>query len=320
MLSLKQTLIVSITLLSGLSLTWIFGAPKTITNEKASLELIFNDAREPVPISKDAPQLPRHHTSMDLSQNTPIRSAIPKSADEANRLMALENTRERQIKMLAFLSDWAIREPYIAYQWVSDQPMNDETLHFHYVVLRSFLETEPEQAELLILDLPDSHVKMDLAMEYVQELAYENPGRALNLIESFSDNKQKHMLMQSVLDSWAYLDPHGALDYLSMNASADPELTATFADSLFNQIVFDDIPYWQSAIYQYPESIQIAIAQGIVAKWAQKDPNAALTWISGLPEGPLRERANQEYLDNTSGEKVTEVFEMAEILNNSYID
>jgi hypothetical protein len=105
-----------------------------------------------------------------------------------------------------------------------------------------------------------------------------------------------------------------------MSASADPELTATFADSLFNQIVFDDIPYWQSAIYQYPESIQIAIAQGIVAKWAQKDPNAALTWISGLPEGPLRERANQEYLDNTSGEKVTEVFEMAEILDHSYID
>jgi hypothetical protein len=317
MLSLKQTLLVSITLFLGLSLYWLFGATQTITNQKSEPELIFNDTRQPTPISADAP---RHHANMVQPPKPLISSGAQHSIDEANRLMALESDEEKQMKMPQFLSDWASREPLIAYQWVNDQPINDETLHFRYVILKSFLKTDPEQAELLILDLPEGNVKMDLAVEYAQVLARENPNKALNLIENFSDGEQKQTLMQTVLDSWAHLDPRGALKYLSSSTSVSPELTAAFAKSLFNQIVFDDIPYWQYAIYQYPEPIQLAIAQGIVATLVQKDPNAARTWASGLPEGPLRERATQQYLDDAPKGNVTEVVQNGESMESDSID
>ena len=132
--------------------------------------------------------------------------------------------------------------------------------------------------------VPAQQAKMLYASSLAQ-LARTSPSEALSRARKIEDSIQRKEAVSRVLSAWAQSDPRAVADYLAgldvdarreaaqsgvwyPIAGAAPELALERADTL-------------------PEQIRTGVRAAAIQSLAQRDPKAALAWLTQIPRGAV---------------------------------
>jgi hypothetical protein len=152
---------------------------------------------------------------------------------------------------------------------------------------RTWADTDPAAAAAATATLQD--IGSDNLGVLVREVgpAYARlaPVAALEWAKSVNDGQQYREVIAAV----ARKDPSLALD-AAMALPTESERNSTIAQ-IAQTIAIEDVAaatdFWQ----RLPAENRPLATQGIVSNWAQTDPDAAASWVKGLPPGPEQQEA-----------------------------
>jgi hypothetical protein len=159
---------------------------------------------------------------------------------------------------------------------------------------REWAASDPSAAMAWALKISDPGKRAEILQQLCSVIAEDDPAEALKMARTL---KLSEPVLESIIEPWAQDDIAAALAWtfsqppgderdqlmrrvVSVLAQADP---ADAAD-----LVFEKIP---------PGVMRDAAVVTVVDQWGSQDFQAAASWVSSFPQGPLKQRASAELND-----------------------
>jgi hypothetical protein len=132
----------------------------------------------------------------------------------------------------------------------------------------------------------------DPILSEARKRAREDPGAALNWLQSQTSGSIRLQGMLEVVAMWAAKDSPSALLWLESNAGGMARLEALQSGvETWGESNPGGAAEWIDGMVN--DGSKAMAAKSLAAKWASSEPLAAGKWVSGLPPGPIREEAKK---------------------------
>lgn len=173
-----------------------------------------------------------------------------KVQEVATRLLAIEDTEQRQSALGVLTSTWARTDPHAAADWAVDN-----------------LATTGEQT----------------LAQVAAHLAQQNPDAAIRLAARVPAASREQWLTQ-VAGGYASMDPEGALAWLDQLRGQPHH--AAMVETVVQHAAHRSPELAASLIPEISDPKKAArVAQTTARYWSQRDPHAAAAWVDRLPPG-----------------------------------
>lgn len=144
--------------------------------------------------------------------------------------------------------------------------------------------TDPESALDWARGLADGKEREQSLYSVLQTISSKDPGKVAGLLDQVSNSGLKDALINNLARSWMNLDPAAGLAWIQNLPSSNAKHQAL---SSALQIVSQNDPRAGTALLeQLPANIRSQNLNQLAQTWAQKDFNAAKTWVTSL-ENPF---------------------------------
>lgn len=163
-------------------------------------------------------------------------------------------------------------------------------------VLDIWSNNRPDDAAHYVAGMPSGEEQNQAAAHLAQRLAAADPDQAIEFANSLKSNPARDAAMLYIASGWARQDPAAAADW-SVTIPADSTSRAEAIKAALSFWVIDDAKAAASWSEKLSPSDQIVAMRAIAPPFAQKDPDAAITWAMNLPAGESRDVAIQSVLD-----------------------
>ncbi|CAN5170722.1 hypothetical protein BH24PSE2_BH24PSE2_14830 [soil metagenome] len=151
---------------------------------------------------------------------------------------------------------WSQNDPETAIQYIESLPPSRQRRYFKQTAAAHYAREHPEEA-LAWAQRSSGQAGMELMFAVLNEIAEQDPQRALDAAETLGSRMLSQRALQSVISHLAWQNPEAAARHLG----------------------------------RVPEGIERSAAlEQIAGAWAQQDFEAASAWVTGLEE-PQRSRA-----------------------------
>jgi hypothetical protein len=218
------------------------------------------------------------------------------NAAEIARSLSPEDLAERF--GVSALDRWLNQNPEAAATWLASRP--DTTAEQASLVARRLLSLEGGFQKYLD-QVPSGEWREKILNAAGFEIASTNPQQAIAFADRMSPGQNRTALFQSSGFEWARTDPDAAMKWVSEIednalreqvsawtakglASNDPEKAAT----------------WLVASVKN-EELLLSAAQSVVRSWAANSPAAAADWVAHFPTGPVQNEALETLMAFWSG-------------------
>jgi hypothetical protein len=207
--------------------------------------------------------------------------------------------RENAISMVA--GNWSATDRSSAMAWAQTLPSADSSVALNSIV-SSWAKNDAAAALAFVQNSADPSAYLPSAPNVAKALAASDPQDALAFAQSLPAGTAQTQALNNVLttvaqsnftDAWntaASLPPGNSQDTIMTNlvgveAGKDPAQAA----ALLNQIS--------------DPATQLAATSSLSTIWISQDPQAFTTWLTGLPEGDVRDAAIQQLVSSSQATK-----------------
>ena len=160
----------------------------------------------------------------------------------------------------------------------------------------------PEGAVTWWRGLSNDPGKLKTGLIVAYELSREYPEQALMLLSGLPPSQERDNAIVHAVRQWAATDADTATEWAFgvPDPWLRPRLIAAVATTLAN---VDGPRAAELAVANVEDQRELSRAVVVVAQeWAQNDRNAAYSWVSALPEGPLKKATEQALEAENAGQ------------------
>ncbi|MEM5480983.1 hypothetical protein WNY97_14215 [Pseudoalteromonas fuliginea] len=180
------------------------------------------------------------------------------------------------------LNQWSRKNAGAVMEWFSQQPRPDMYAHLMGFVLMQLIQQQPNDAENIISELPNSQLKFDTIKFYTKKLASENLEQSLNWVNSIENEASRHVGIVQLLKYMATNEEYIGRSFDVALAQEDP----FFRDKLLNNLSID-IPYNKLGMLidlapTLPISAKKWVMSNIGSRLIENDPDMARDWLKSL--------------------------------------
>ena len=226
----------------------------------------------------------RVRTAMLGSVAQAIAEAGPQ---EALALAETFDGADRREMARAALTVWAQTDPQAALRAlgeVSDAPFSND---IRFSILAQWATAAPEQAFEWARAQKASLENMHLVTMPLQQMAVDDPQRALRLAEKL-DGMRKQQALAQIVSTWADSDPRAAAAWLESASGDVSQATAAVAFAFARESPTEALA-WASTL---PKQARQVALQSLVSAAAMHAPEDAVEVVANIRDPALREEAN----------------------------
>jgi len=155
------------------------------------------------------------------------------------------------------LEPWTAKDPEAALQWARNQTDMDSKREYTETILSEWANRDPKSASQHLHLLPDNENKVELIRRLAATWAETDRVTALQWTESLEGERTRMRAIRAMLGPWASSDLDGARKYVE----------------------------------GLPLKLQQDLRWIVANEWASENPDAAMEWVTDLPESGGREYA-----------------------------
>jgi hypothetical protein len=198
----------------------------------------------------------------------------------------------RTAALNSIVESWGEDDPKAALTWVETQPatMFKDALN---TIVGNWALDDPAAVAAFLQNFPDPSLFSQSAEDIAINLAEAQPAAALAFAQSLPASEEKNKALGTVLSTIAQSNfPTAWQD--ALNLPADSSRDAAMS-SLISDETDRDPTKAAGLIGQIADAnTQIEATTKLAQTWAQNDPQAATTWVNGLPPGAQRDAATAQ--------------------------
>jgi len=254
----------------------------------------------------------------------------PHAALEA--IASLEDVRTRDQLTQTALANWAQRAPRDALDWALARPPSQGRVRLVGAALGTLASKEPLAAVNVLTGLTSAEQRQ-LTPQVVAQWAATDPRSAAAWVEQLEDPLLRKTALSSVVSAYASRRPDEAYRWASSLQSPEgPQIVS----QVIQTISWNDPVRASGLLQQLPESpSRDQVAQQVASAWAQRDPQAALAWVSRFSassavRGTMHETLFRQWAGidaETAAAKVVEIDDtevrnraISGVLSSTYLD
>jgi hypothetical protein len=215
------------------------------------------------------------------------------------------------------VSAWARRDPEAALAWAQALPDKVFRVEALIVMIDQWAKTDPDRIAATLTALPDGWTKWQLYATHTARLAVVDPAAAMAWAQAAPTEGLRRQASLEAARGLARSDPAGALDILrGLDLSSDeglPGWRVKGPDGGDHSEVYSSTSGTVAAVAEAaPEATMTFVAglsegpethglvQSAFSTWMWKDSMAASGWLAGQPAGAVRESAAVELVEHLS--------------------
>ncbi|CAA6679645.1 MULTISPECIES: hypothetical protein [unclassified Lentimonas] len=128
--------------------------------------------------------------------------------------------------------------------------------------------------------------RTQLFQDVFDAYASESPSDAAALLEQLTNLEQRHLMTETLIDAWSEADSISAYQWLqTQGPHLDDETQQRLKEHILHYMTFSEPSEAWDIIHSIPNSdSKQAMLAGLATGWAQKDPQAAFSWLIDLSE------------------------------------
>jgi hypothetical protein len=218
----------------------------------------------------------------------------------ADWLAATDETTRNQMSP-AFLETWAAKDASAALSWSEDNLQGTRLNQAVSAVVRGAVQKDVTSAAAMVADMQPGAARAEaagiVAQKWFPEFMSSEPVKPelLNWLSGLDQDSVRAVLNQSCWN-WANSDAQGMAKFL---ATAPSEEVPPYTDSVLAKTMARAHPEealnWAASL---PEGRALAAGSDAFSDWHESQPQAAATWLDGLPandprRGPFFEKMIQ---------------------------
>lgn len=162
------------------------------------------------------------------------------------------------------------------------------------VVAQTWASLNPTDAANWAAQLPDAGER-NLELSYVcVEIAATAPARAVQIVIQSGLGEHTEAVLQDIAQQWAEQDLSSAATWIEQ-LPAGEERNQMIKRLAYVKSKTDPADAARMVVSEIPAGwIQIEAAISVVHQWGQRDMAGARAWVDAFPDGPIRDRAENE--------------------------
>ncbi|MEO0795269.1 MAG: hypothetical protein AAFX93_08915 [Verrucomicrobiota bacterium] len=259
-----------------------------------------------VDLSTDAYMLPAIYSG--LASNNPPQDVITMAEHLPEGIV-------RNHAVAAVIEEWARQDIGAVFDWIETQPLNQDLFDIYRSVMFRYIDQNPGDADMVILEMRESELKGQLAESFTRQLAdQQSVSKALEWAEKIDNKKTRHNATWIALDRWSQQAPMQALEYALENYNTGQY--AQLLGQMSENLARTDPVMLAAKINELPEAVQASSGEQVAQHWFKQDPVAAERWLYALPENEVKQRALNVAIDQYVNGNPSKAYELAESMSS----
>jgi hypothetical protein len=219
--------------------------------------------------------------------------SVPSLAEELEPILALEDSEEREQALTRLLQQWIAHDALAAARFAQTLEPADLRQDILLRVMQLWAVHDNRAALSWAAQLSDATEREAAMFRVCAHVSGSDPLEAIRLAIDHHD-LVPNGLLENLTAHWAAQDLAGAYEWVSQHPSGE-QRNKLMARVVFEHSRVDSAAAARLAVEQIPSGpAQTEAAISVLHQWALTDLSGASGWAESFPEGPLRERAQNE--------------------------